>query len=71
MWFALLTLLIGWAWIVNVAIGEDDSAAVALCALVPFYVFIFAIARFNKTWVPLTLISTGLLGLLVMDTLVV
>ncbi len=48
MWFVILTLFIGWAWIVFVAIGEDDSAAVALCAFVPLYIFIFAIARINK-----------------------
>ncbi len=69
MWFVILTLFIGWAWIVFVAIGEDDSAAVALCAFVPLYIFIFAIARINKTWIPLTIISMGLFGLLLTDAL--
>jgi hypothetical protein len=69
MWFIFGSLLIGWAWIVGVAIAENDAMAAVLCAVLPLYIIIFAIARLNKTWIPLTLISFGLLGMVLMDVL--
>ena len=66
-WFIFVTLFIGWAWIVGVAIAEKDAMAAAICAVLPLYVLIFAIPRLNKTWIPLTLISMGLLAIVLME----
>ncbi len=58
MWFVILTLFIGWAWIVCLAIGEDDSAAVALCAFVPL-TSSFLPSPSQQTWIRLPLFPWG------------
>lgn len=68
-WFILLSLFIGWCWIVGIAIAENDALAAVLCALLPPYLLLFALVRLNKTGIPLTLLSLGLIGIVVMDAL--